>query len=87
MSKRNVAFGNNDDEFEITVERVPEREPELTDKENDAESADVIPEINVLGRSPGQTREEALKNEITGFAKTSPQTVAALIKSILNGDD
>lgn len=89
MSKRNVAFGNNigDDDIEITVERAPEREAEKTGAEENEKARDVIPEINILGRSPGETREEALKNEISDFAKERPEAVAALIKSILRGEN
>lgn len=82
MSKRNVAFGNNDDdELEITVERAPEKPEEKT------AVRDVIPEIDILGRTPGQTREDALRNEINDFARERPEDVAALIKSILRGEN
>lgn len=64
-------------EAEVIVESVPE-------------SGEVLPglsgEPGFSVRPSGMTKEEALKYEINGFAKERPEDVAALIKSILRGE-
>lgn len=45
------------------------------------------PVIGLTDHPRGTTREELIKNELSDFAKQSPESVAAIIRGILKGGD
>lgn len=73
-----MAFGMDDD-FEI--EYVPK---ESAVPDNNSQPREVI--IDSV-ESRGLTRQEAIKNEINDLAKESPESVAAIIKSMFRGEN
>ena len=74
--KRNVAFGNDDD---FDIEYVS-KEPAQENKETQSN------EIIIDSFDVRMTREEAIRGELNDFAKESPETVAAIIKSMFRGE-
>ena len=76
--KRNVAFGNDED-FEI--EYVSK---ESTSRDKDPQLREIIIDSADMR---GSTRKEALQGELNDFAKESPETVAAIIKSMFREND
>ena len=76
--KRNVAFGMDDD-FEI----------EYVSKESTVQDKNSQPREVIIDpmESRGTTRKEAIQSELNDLAKESPESVAAIIKSMFRGDN
>lgn len=80
--KRNVAFGNDED-FEI--EYVAPKSTVQDTENNSAEPKEIV--IDSIDARSGSARTEALKGGLNDLARESPETVAAIIKSMFRGDN
>lgn len=80
--KRNVAFGNDED---LEIEYVSK---ESTAHDNNAQaSREVVIDSLETQNMRASSRQEAITGELNDLARESPETVAAIIKSMFRGDN